>query len=237
MESDFTHPTSWELYTSFTHFCIITWHVKTWWGKWGKEHVDGLVGLIHKGYIMDLYTWRNANHHAFKRNMVGSTTNLLSLDIEKRLGSSEWWSHLRWLFWQSPWCPCRWSLVHLRFQEIVDKIHLTTWDRQNMENNWNVYGMFTSIIVRLGQMKPNGMSSWKSRWTKNRDVVELFLLDNVCLRFFFGVQFNSSIMNIIHVKSCYGILDVKRTCHPSSMIFIDYGWISGWLPAGSDVVE
>lgn len=47
----------------------------------------------------------------------------------------------------------------------------------------------------------------------------------------------SSIMNIIHVKSCYGILDVKRTCHPSSMIFIDYGWISGWLPAGSDVVE
>lgn len=104
--------------------------------------------------------------------------------------------------------------------------------QENMENNWNVYGMFTSIIVRLGQMKPNGMSSWKSRWTKKRDVVELFLVDNVCLRFFY-----SSIMNIIHVKSCYGILDVKRTCHPSSMIFIDYGWISGWLPAGSDVVE
>ena len=45
--------------------------------------------------------------------------------------------------------------------------------------------------------------------------------------FFFGMQFNSSIMKIIHVKSCYGILDVKRTCHPSSIIFIDYGWISG----------
>ena len=153
----------------------------------------------------------------------GSTTNLLSLDMEKRLGSSEWWSHLRWLFWQSPWCPCRWSLVHLRFQEIVDKIHLTTWDRKNMENNWNVYGMFTSIIVRLGQMKPNGMSCWKSRWTKKRDVVELFLVDSVCLRFL-GMQFN----NLCEIL----LWDLRRQADMSTIfndlhrLWLDFGVIA-----------